>query len=50
MPYILESVKLKIRGTEAVGLMNGLMGIVMFMENYIKRKDASEIKRVLLSI
>lgn len=50
VPYILESVKLKIRGTEAVGLMNGLMGIVMFMENYIKRKDASEIKRVLLSI
>lgn len=50
LPFIIVSVEEKIRGTEAVGLMNGIMGIVMFVDNYIVKKDDSEIKRVLMSI
>ena len=50
LPHILDSVNKRIRGTEAVGLMNGIMGIVMFVDNYIMNGNDSEIKRVLTSI
>lgn len=45
--YILTSIKYQVRGTEAVGLMSGLMGIAMFLDNVVIKNDETELRRIL---
>lgn len=47
LPYILTSIKYQVRGTEAVGLMSGLMGIAMFLDNVVIKNDETELRRIL---
>lgn len=50
LPYILESINYQIRGTEAVGLMSGLMGIVLFLDNIFIRNDETRLRKLLKAI
>lgn len=48
LPYLMKSRTLKLKGTESVGLMVGLMGVVEFLDNiYLQNKiDSIELLKI----
>lgn len=50
LPIIVDSANRRIRGTEAVGLMSGIMGISLFLDNVVINDNDVEIIRALTGI